>query len=368
MDRGPTVNEPCLKLTAYFGERQRVVADNARRPGFLADAILELFDTREIATSVMLRGIASFGPRHVLRTDESLSLSEDPPVAIAAVDVESKINGLADDVVAMTGRGLVTLERARLVGDHDVLDVGTDDAVKLTVYVGRQERIGGLPAYRAVSDLLYRNGFSGGAVFLGVDGTAHSERYRARFFSRNVNVPLMIISIGTAAQVSAAVAELSATAPNPLLTVERVRLCKRGGELLARPHRLPDTDDQGRPLWQKLMVHTSEATGHGGVPIHRALVHRLLDSGMAHGATVLRGIWGFHGDHKPHGDKLFQLTRRVPVVTIIIDTPGRIASNFDIVHELTAEHGVVTSEMVPAVVTIAGPDRHGDTGLARHGY
>jgi PII-like signaling protein len=304
----------------------------------------------------------------VLRTDESLSLSEDPPVAIAAVDVESKIRDLVDDVVAMTGHGLVTLERARLVAGDDVLDTGADDAVKLTVYVGRQERIGGLPAYRAVCDLLHRLEFSGGAVFLGVDGTAHGERYRAHFFSRNVNVPLMIISIGTAAQVSTAVAELSAAAPNPLLTVERVRLCKRDGELFERPHRLPTTDEQGRAVWQKLMVHTSEATKHGGLPIHRALVRELLDSGMARGATVLRGIWGFHGDHKPHGDKLFQLARRVPVVTIIIDKPEWIARSFDIVHELTADHGVVTSEMVPAVVSIGGPAGGGDTQLAQYDY
>jgi PII-like signaling protein len=365
MDRRSGVNQPGLKLTTYFGERQRTVGGG--RPRFLADALLDLFDTREIATSVMLRGIASFGPRHVLRTDESLSLSEDPPVAITAVDVESKISGLVDDVVAMTGRGLVTLERARFVGGGGA-DVGTDDAVKLTVYVGRQERIGGLPAPRALCDLLHRQGFSGGAVFLGVDGTAHGERYRAAFFSRNVNVPLMIIAVGAAAQVSAAVAELGALAPRALLTVERVRLCKRGGELFDRPHRLPDTDEHGRPLWQKLMVHTSEATTHSGVPIHRALVHRLLESGTARGATVLRGIWGFHGDHKPHGDKLFQLTRQMPVVTVIIDTPEWIARSFDIVDELTAEHGLVTSEMVPAVVSVDGPDRKGDGSLARHDY
>jgi PII-like signaling protein len=145
MDRGPPVNQPCLKLTTYFGERQRAVA-GVRRRAFLADAMLDLFDTREVAVSVMMRGIASFGPRHVLRTDESLSLSEDPPVAIAAVDVESKISGLVDDVVAMTGHGMVTLERARLVSGDDLIDVGADDAVKPTVYVGRQERIGGLPA------------------------------------------------------------------------------------------------------------------------------------------------------------------------------------------------------------------------------
>jgi PII-like signaling protein len=367
MDRRPGVNQPSLKLTAYFGERQRVARDG-RRPGFLADAMLDLFDTREIAASVMLRGIASFGPRQVLRTDESLSLSEDPPVAIAAVDVESKISALVDDVVAMTGRGLVTLERARLIGGNDDLGSVNGDAVKLTVYIGRQERLGNLPAHRAVCDLLYQRGFSGGAVFLGVDGTAHGQRYRAAFFSRNVNVPLMIISVGTAAQVSAVVGELSALAPRALLTVERVRLCKRGGELISRPHRLPEADDHGRPLWQKLMVHTSEATAHGGVPIHRALVHRLLESGMARGATALRGVWGFHGDHEPHGDKLFQLTRRMPVVTIIVDTPEWIARSFDIVDELTAEHGLVTSEMVPAAMSLDGLGRDGDGRLARHDY
>ena len=42
-------------------------------------------------------------------------LSEDPPVAIAAVDTAAKIGALVGDVVAMTGRGLVTLERARLI-------------------------------------------------------------------------------------------------------------------------------------------------------------------------------------------------------------------------------------------------------------
>ncbi|MGH3967660.1 MAG: DUF190 domain-containing protein, partial [Mycobacterium sp.] len=298
----------------------------------------------------------------------SLSLSEDPPVTIAAVDVAPKIHGLVDEVMAMTDRGLVTLEGARLAGADAVLDADDRDASKLTVYVGRQERVAGLPAYRAVCDLLHRYGFAGAAVFLGVDGTAHGQRYRARFFSRNVNVPLMIIAIGTAAQVSAAVAELSSLVLHPLLTVERVRLCKRDGQSLARPHRLPTADEHGRPLWQKLMVHTSEATGHGGVPIHRALVRRLFESGMARGATVLRGLWGFHGDHEPHGDKLFQLARRVPVLTIIIDRPEWIVRSFDIVDELTAEHGLVTSEMVPAAVSLEGPEHHGGTGLARLDY
>jgi PII-like signaling protein len=223
-------------------------------------------------------------------------------------------------------------------------------------------------AHYTICDLLYRHGFAGAIVLLGVDGTAHGQRCRARFFGRNANVPMMIIAIGSTEQVTSAATELADMLTDPLLTIERVRLCKRDGEMFARPPQLPMTDDQGRTLWQKLMVYTAEATRHDTLPIHRALVQRLLRSGTARGATVLRGVWGFHGDHKPHGDTLFQIGRRVPVTTIIVDTPDSIARSFDIVDELTGRHGLVTSEMVPAVLSLDQSRRLGDISLAQHDY
>jgi PII-like signaling protein len=95
------------------------------------------------------------------------------------------------------------------------------------------------------------------------------------------------------------------------------------------------------------------------------LVQRLRQCESTSGATVLRGIWGFHGDQEPHGDKLFSLTRHVPVVTIVIDTPANIAASFDLIDELTAEQELVTSEMVPALVS---GDGNGGTRMARHDY
>lgn len=350
------MSDEYLKLTTYFAERQR------SGDRFLADALLDLYGESEVATSVVLRGITSFGPHHVLRTDQSLSASEDSPIAIAAVDRADKLAALADRAVALTTRGLVTLERARLAGD------APSDNVKLTIYVGRQDRASRRPAHHAVCDLLHRHGFAGASVFLGVDGTKGGQRQRARFFSRNIDVPVMIIAIGTASQVAGITGELPKMVPDPLWTIERVQVCKRDGQLLARPTPLPPTDDHGRPLWQKLMIYTSEATLHDGVPIHRAIVHRLREADAVSGATVLRGLWGFHGDHKPHGDKLFQLIRRVPVTTIVVDTPARIATGFQIVDELTAEHGLVTSELVPAAVSIDGDDRRGGTELASYDY
>jgi PII-like signaling protein len=350
-----------LKLTAYFAERLRA------EKRFLVDALLDVYGNNAVGISVVLRGISSFGPHNELRSDQSLSLSEDPPIAVAAVDTADKIAAIADQVVAMTTRGLVTLERARLVGGS-TSGTATPTTAKLTIYIGRQDRVSGRAAHHAVCDVLHRHGFAGASVFLGVDGTRNGRRERARFFSRNVDVPVMIIAVGTGAQVDAAVPELDSLLREPVMTIERVQLCKRDGELLTRPAGLPDADDEGRELWQKLMIYTSEATLHDGIPIHRAIVRRLRESGAARGATVLRGIWGFHGDHKPHGDKMIQLTRQVPVTTIVVDTPERIAASFDIVDDLTGGHGLVTSELVPALVSIDNGERIGGTRLGRYNF
>ena len=360
-----------LKLTAYFAERER---DGSR---FLAESLFDLFAARRIATSILMRGISGFGHRRIIRSDESLTLSEDPAVAIAAVDRPEVIQAVAGDVIAMTTSGLITLERAVLLsGGREqpsapppVPDGSlSGDAVKLTVYIGRNRRVNGVPAYRAVCEFLHRNNFDGSSVFLGVDGTSHGERRRAHFISRNVDVPLMIVAIGGAEQVRRSVAGLKAILDQPLMTVERARVCKQGGRLLASPPALPDSDAQGRPLWQKMMVFTSEADRHDGQPIHRALVRRLWESGAVGGATVLRGVWGYQDNQKPHGDRLFQLGRQVPVMTVIIDTPARIAAGFAIVDELTRQNGLVTCEMVPALLAVHGGDRRGGTELADHRY
>ena len=342
------MNEDCLKLTSYFGERQRT-ADN----GFAADALLDLYGRRGVATSILLRGAEGFGARQHLRTDRSESLSHDLPLTAVAVDTRSRIEGLLEETVDLLRSGLVTLERARLLtGDLEAFTqvAAPDEETKLTVYVGRQERVYRVPAFVAVCDLLHRRGIAGATALLGVDGTAHGERERAAFFSRNSATPMMVIAVGSGAQIARALPELGALLRQPLLTLERVRICKRDGNLLRRPptadESQPVADGTGQPVALKLMVYTSEAALHDGQPIHRAIVRRLRAAGIS-GATTQRGMWGFHGDHLPHGDRLLQLGRHVPAVTIVIDSPERIQAAFDLILDLTAEQGLVTSETVP---------------------
>jgi PII-like signaling protein len=335
-----------LKLTSYFGERQRCGG------GFVADALLELYGRHEIAASILLRGTEGFGLKH-LRTDRSLSLSEDLPLITVAVDTRPRIEAVLAPVIKLNPAGLVTLERARLLTGTTAVDDGPETA-KLTVYLGRQERVDRVPAFVAVCDLLHRRGVDGATALLGVDGTAHGQRQRAAFFSRNAAVPMMVIAVGSGEQIGRVLPELGALLRRPLLTLERVRVLKRDGRCLAAP--LPG--DAG--AWQKLMIYTSEATQHRGQPVHRAIVRRLRSAGIS-GATTQRGVWGFHGDHPPHGDRLLQLGRHVPAVTIVVDTPSRIASAFAVIDELTGERGLVTVEDIPAVA-------RREPGRGRHSF
>ena len=199
----------------------------------------------------------------------------------------------------------------------------------------------------AIVDLLRRHGLLSATVLLGVDGTAHGVRERARFFAANAQVPLMIIAVGPGAQLSPVLPEVAGLLDRPLLTLERVRICKVDGERLAEPHRARGTDDAGLRTWVKLMVHADHDTLHGGRPLFFEIVRRLRAAG-AGGATVLHGIWGYHGDRAPQGDRLLSLRRHVPATTIVVDTPERIGPWFSIIDELTDQGGVVTSELVPA--------------------
>ena len=75
-------------------------------------------------------------------------------------------------------------------------------------------------------------------VLLGVDGTAHGTREWAKFFDPNTSVQLMVIAIGDVDRIAKASAPLEAMLGCPLITFERVQICKRNGVELARPDHL----------------------------------------------------------------------------------------------------------------------------------
>jgi PII-like signaling protein len=338
-----------LKLTTYFGERDRSDGE------LLADELFALYGQECLTVSAMLRGIEGFGHHHSTHTELLLTLSEDLPVVSVALDAPDRIQALLPRVLGLKRRGLVTLERARplggpLQGDRGpLLPEDLREQAKLTVFLGRRERAAGRPAFVIACEVLRRHGVSGATVLLGVDGTRAGRRVRARLLAPNPEVPVLVVAVGSGEAIAAAAAELGATLQRPLMTLECVQLCRRDGIQLATPEPVPPVLEHDLVWGQKLTVHSSEDDRVAGHPLHRQLVRRLRSQRIA-GATTLRGVWGFHDDEPPRGDRLWQARRHAPVMTIVVDTHERIAEVFPTVAEVTAARGLVTVETVPVRV------------------
>ncbi|MEX2106784.1 MAG: DUF190 domain-containing protein [Solirubrobacterales bacterium] len=345
-----------LKLVFYFGEHDR------HRGRFLSEAVLDRFERHRLAAGVLLRGVEGFGAHQRLQTDRLLSLSEDLPLVATAVDRPERIEAVAAELAGLAGKGLLTLERARLAGSDRRPEDEPHGEVKLTVYLGRGARRGGMPAHVSVVAALHRHGVAGATALIGVDGAAAGRRLRARFLSANSWVPALVVAVGRRERIAAALRELESEGDPALATLEAVRVCRRDGTALALPPDPPpafrgssSTDVvQEEPRtgpWTKLSVYCSERSEHEGHPLYLELIRRLRAEGAA-GATALRGVWGYHGDHAPHGDRLMALRRHVPVLTTLIDTPSRSERWFEIASELTAETGLLTAESVPRIFTL----------------
>ena len=329
-----------LKLSVFFGERD--VVDGR----FLAERIIAEAERAGVGGAIMMRGVEGFGIKHRRRTDRLLTLSEDLPVVAIAVGEAGPVEAAAASIGRIDFDGLVTLERLRLLAPP-VEDGGLEGDAKLSVYLGRGRRVDGQPAHRWLISRLREAGVEGGTVLLGVDGILSGARRRAGFFSRNVDVPALVVSVGRTDRLAAAAAAVAELPGASVATLERVHVCKRDGGPLTPPPAVPERDRGGMSVWQKLTLYSSEQVHVGGRPVHVEAVRRLR-AASADGATALRGVWGFDGRHAPHGDRLGSLRRRVPTLTVVIDSPARTRDWLAILDEITPDRGLITSEIVPA--------------------
>lgn len=226
-------------------------------------------------------------------------------------------------------------------------------AIKLTLLCGAQVRSDKHAGYVAAIDLLRRSGAVGTTVLLAVDGALQGARQRARFFTGKGRAPLMLVAVGDARSLRAALPALPDLLDSPIATIERVQVCKSNGIRLSEPRVAVETDPSGLPIWHKLVIDAEQQAKADGHPLHRALVRRLREAGSS-GATVLRGLRGFYADHEPFADRMLQLRRNAPVHAVVLDTPENMRRWWPIVDELTREAGLVTSERVPATHAFAG--------------
>ena len=311
----------------------------------LGGAFTDLYADRAVAASILLHG------------------SEGSAAAVA-VSPRPDIEALLGRVVELTGPGLVTIEQMRLLtGDIDPFRLVEEpgEATRLTVHLGRQDHAYQVPAFEAVCEVLYRHGIAGASVLPGIDGAIRGRRQHPQVLHHAADTPLVVIAVGSGNEIAAVLPEVGRLFRHPVMTVEKVRVCQRDGQLISGPPVLPAGESWEPAGRLKLTVYTSEAARHDGQPIHRAVARQLATAGLER-VTSVHGIWGFHADHAPHGDHFPHRNRHVPAVITATGTPARISAAFDAVGSLTAGRGLVTVQTaLAAQAATVTPSRQSPT-------
>ena len=98
-----------LLVRIYLGESDRWHG----KP--LYQAIVERLRERGLAGATVLRGIEGFGAKQHLHSTRILSLSEDLPILIEAVDADAKVRAVLPELDEMVTDGLITLEKVEVI-------------------------------------------------------------------------------------------------------------------------------------------------------------------------------------------------------------------------------------------------------------
>jgi len=351
-----------FKLSVYFGDSLTTGRQLA------SDALMACVADHRLTTATLLRGIEGFGINRRIHAERFPDVSTDLPMLAVAVDTRDRIRAALDDVDRAVPRGLVTLEEARLATGEDVAEAefpdGPGKAAKLTIYCESGARVGRRLAYREAVALLRACGARGATVLPGVDGGLRGIRRRARLFSTNASTPMTIISVGGRDRLRRSLPQLATILPEPIVTLEPIAQLKHDGELLEPPPTVANAALDGQEVWQTLRMYTRRSAQVNGRALHSELV-RCLREACAAGATTILGDWGFSRDEQPHGDRLGRVTSHRPTYTVYIDRPQKVAQVWPLIDELTVEHGIVTSLLVPGYRERSGDTVHGSLDVSR---
>jgi hypothetical protein len=103
------IPQDAVLLRIFFGEDDMA----GRQP--LYEAIVLKAREMHLAGATVLRGPMGFGRSSRLHTTKVLRLSEDLPIIIEIVDAEEKITAFLPELEKLTGSGLVTLEKVKVL-------------------------------------------------------------------------------------------------------------------------------------------------------------------------------------------------------------------------------------------------------------
>jgi uncharacterized protein len=216
-------------------------------------------------------------------------------------------------------------------------------AKKVTIYVNEDSRhhLGSL--HEAILTFLMHRGVAGATASRAMAGFgAHKVLHTPKVEVLAEHLPVRIEFVETAQKVDELLPALHDMVNDGLIEIQDttvVKVAQRDRQSrTASPH-----EKQQVPA--KLMrVFLGESDRLQNEPLYDAIVKRLRTIDVA-GATVYRGIYGYGAKGHTHKESFWHLSKDMPIMISVIDTPEKIAEAAAVVEEMLEDGLIVMSDV-----------------------
>jgi hypothetical protein len=138
-------------------------------------------------------------------------------------------------------------------------------ALRLTVYVGENDRVHHRPLYSEIVHRAHVAGLAGASVFRGIEGFGASSRiHTSRILSLSEDLPIAVVIVDRADQVEAFLPELESLVTEGLVVVDEVRAVRYVGGRPSGPGAQADKPDAAAAPDKGAGAAPGEGVGAGG--------------------------------------------------------------------------------------------------------
>lgn len=215
-------------------------------------------------------------------------------------------------------------------------------AKKVTIYVNEDSRYHHQPLYEAILGFLMHKGVAGATASRAMAGFgAGRVLHTPKIEVLAEHLPVRIEFIEAAAKIDELLPALHDMVDDGLIEVQDttvVRAARKGRqEEPALPH------EARRQAAKMMRVFLGESDRLGDEPLYDAIVKKLRMLDIA-GATVYRGIYGYGAKGHTHKQSFWHLSKDLPVMISVIDTPEKIAEAAAAVESMLGDGLIVLSD------------------------
>lgn len=215
-------------------------------------------------------------------------------------------------------------------------------AKKVTIYINEdtQYRLG--PLHEAIVDFLLHKGVAGATATHAMEGFgAHQRLHTPKVEALAEHLPIRIEFVEMADKVDELLPTLYEMVTDGLIEVQDTTIVKAANKEKPEP-KTPPRKKHGPG--KMLRIFLGEADQWNGEPLHDAIIKRLRMLEIA-GATVYRGIAGYGAKGHAHKESFFHLSRDLPIMISVVDTPEKIADAVAAVEGMLGDGLIVISEV-----------------------